>query len=66
MPMRRVAELEAERRHIRDIELRKGGFSRDTAAAGQAALLDPDDASPALEATPDLTTAPPPIPFAAE
>jgi heavy metal translocating P-type ATPase len=40
LPMRKVAELEAERRHIREIELRHGGFLRDSLVNAQPAQPD--------------------------
>jgi len=44
LPMRRVAQLEAERRHMLEMELRQSGFLRDVGSK-----LRPGDFSPELE-----------------
>ena len=50
LPMRRVAELEAERRHLLEMELRHSGFLRDGGSQVRLADIGTQPFSPALAA----------------
>ena len=50
LPMRRVAELEAERRHLLEMELRHSGFLRDGGSEMRPADIGTQRFSPALAA----------------
>jgi Cu2+-exporting ATPase len=58
LPMRRVAQLEAERRHILEMELRQSGFLREVAPQGPPTDLGSELLSAAALATPDNGVAP--------
>ena len=45
LPMRKVAQIEAERRHIREMELKRGGFLREDGPDRWSAELDAEVAS---------------------
>jgi Cu2+-exporting ATPase len=50
LPMRRVAQLEAERRHTLEMELKQSGFLRQGGSLARSAGLDPDRAPGATPA----------------